>query len=165
MKDGKMEDWLGSLTGLALGSRFRRLAEYLAGEVRQVYKATGIPLNPRHFPILSLLHQDGPLPVTQIARTIGVSHPFVSTAVKQLEKEGVLTRMAEPKDERQSIIALTPDGQRLIQQARPVWRAIGSVTDRRLEGLEGPFWEILTEAEERLTAPGLSQEILSELAK
>lgn len=154
-------DWLEALHGLALGSRMRRLVDYLTSQVREVYAAEGIEMDPPHFSILTLLHQEGPLPVSAIAERIGMSRATVTKRVKQLESEHLLVRVPSPTGRRRTDISLAPQGQQQVQQARPAWIAIGAVVNRRLENLNGSFWDVLAEAETHLTEPPLAPEVLA----
>ncbi len=164
-----MSDWVSSMGGLALGSRFRRLSDYLSSEVAKVYKKLDIDLNPRHFPVLSLLHahnQTG-MSVTEIAEQLRISHVAVSSTVKSLEGQGYCSRRQHKKDERVTLIFLTKKAEQLISnELTPLWAIIRQVTEARIAAVsQGDFWDIISNAENTLTTKPLSIEILEEWHK
>jgi DNA-binding MarR family transcriptional regulator len=162
-----MSDWITDMGGLALGSRFRRLSDAMSGEVNKVYKKRNIALNSRHFPVLSLLHKQGKsgLSVTEMAEQLKITHVSVSQTVKQLEKQGYCSRRANKNDERVLQISLTDKANTLLEgELLAVWQVIKTVTEERLNSIDGDFWQGLASAEENLSRYSLSEEILSRLA-
>ncbi|MEV0487894.1 MarR family transcriptional regulator [Streptomyces sp. NPDC050508] len=72
--------------------------------------------------LLDALATHGPLLVGQIATHAGVSGPTATRMLKQLERQGVVTRERSTDDERKVLVALTEHGQNLVQQQRNALR-------------------------------------------
>ena len=76
---------------------------------------------------MSVLWQDGPTEVTKIAQRLGLESSTVSPLVKRLETRGWVNRR-RGQDERTVVVGLTPEGERLGQQARDVPRRRATIT-------------------------------------
>lgn len=123
--------FLADLGLLALGSRARALSEQLYGVADAVYRARGLEVQGRWFPILRLLSDEGPQTVGAIAAAIGQTHSAVSQHADKLVREGWLHSVADETDRRRRQLALTPKAQAAIRDARPVWRALVEVLGER----------------------------------
>lgn len=116
--------------GLLLGSRLRRATEDLFAGVDAVYRAHGVELSSRAFPVLFLLRDIGPVGITELAAHLGQSHPAVSQLSRTLLEHGVVTARADPADERRRLLALTARGTAMMEKLAPIWRAlVGAVAD------------------------------------
>jgi DNA-binding MarR family transcriptional regulator len=76
------------------------------------------------------IHGDG-LRVTDLADLLGVDAPTVTRKIQQLEREGLVSRRADPDDRRATRITMTRSGRRTLErvlEARRDWY------DRLLEG-------------------------------
>lgn len=73
--------------------------------------------------VLGELAQSGPLPVTDLAGRIGADKGWTSRAVRDLVREGLLSRQAAPGDARVVKVGLTARGRRR-------WSAIDAVLQR-----------------------------------
>ena len=65
--------------------------------------------------ILLELHRCGSHTVGSLSRSIGVAGANASSACKRLERQGLLMRGRDPRDERVVRLALTPEGLRTVQ--------------------------------------------------
>ena len=55
--------------------------------------------------------------VMDLSRQLGINAAAVTRQVKELEKNGLIRRRADPRDARRSYIRLSPKGERLFQDA------------------------------------------------
>jgi DNA-binding MarR family transcriptional regulator/GNAT superfamily N-acetyltransferase len=125
--------------GLLLGSRLKRLSEALYSGVDEVYRAHGVTLTSRAFPILFLLRDDGPLGVTELAARLGQSHPAVVQMSHKLRAAGVVAETRDRGDERRRLLALTRKGRALMTRLGPVWQAVVGAVDGLVAGAGGDF--------------------------
>jgi DNA-binding MarR family transcriptional regulator len=63
--------------------------------------------------LLALAERD--VGVMDLARQLGVNAAAVTRQVKELEREQLIRRRADPKDARRSYVSLSPKGQRLFE--------------------------------------------------
>lgn len=136
---------------MGLLGRVARLRTHLAREIEKVLAAHG--LNSASFDVLATLRRSGPpyrlSPGDLIASTM-VSSGTMTNRLDQLEKAGLIERINNPDDRRSVIIALTPKGSALIDDA--VTSHVAN-QHRLVEGLD---------VEERKALDGLLRKFLSE---
>ena len=68
--------------------------------------------------LLEHLEDAGPRRVSQIAECQNVGMPAVTPRLKDLEREGFVTRSADPSDARVSLISLSPAGLEVLGRLR-----------------------------------------------
>ena len=124
-------DYINQLGLLALGSRMRALSERLYAVADEVYQRRGIAIQGRWFPLLRLLHDRGPQTVGEIADAIGQTHSAVSQLADRLVREAWLQASPNPTDKRVRRLALTAKAEHALRDAKPAWRAIEEVLQRR----------------------------------
>ncbi|WP_437277466.1 MarR family transcriptional regulator [Sorangium sp. So ce375] len=66
---------------------------------------------------LHLVDQEGPVRVTALATSLGLSASAGSRLVDGLVQRGLLARQEDPEDRRARTLALTPLGRRFVDQA------------------------------------------------
>lgn len=115
--------------GAALGARLRRLSERLDRDSTRLYSALGIGFEQRWYGLLNQIVRNGPMTVGEIAAALRITHVSASQARRSLEAAGLVRGLEDIKDARRRPIALTPQGQALIAQLTPVWRALGDSAD------------------------------------
>jgi DNA-binding MarR family transcriptional regulator len=72
------------------------------------------------------LRHMGTCGVSDLGEELGVSHPAASQLLEKLVQQGLVMRTEDPQDRRNKRIALSPAGERVVQesiQARQVWLA------------------------------------------
>jgi DNA-binding MarR family transcriptional regulator len=67
---------------------------------------------------LALLRDVGPSRVTDLATSQAVAQPTMTTLLLRLESEGLVARGVDPDDGRAVRVAITADGEALLQRAR-----------------------------------------------
>jgi GNAT superfamily N-acetyltransferase len=148
---------------LALGSRLSRLSDQLYSSMDKAYKATGVGLQSRWFPVVyNLFHSPEPLAITDIAKAIGQSHASVSQVTKALLDNGIVTCRSDSKDERKRLIELSEDGRARCRKASPLWQATRTIVEDLLGASQGGLLGNLGALEDALTAESLDQRITKE---
>ncbi len=117
-------DLFSELGELAMGSRLRRLSDYIMQEGTEIYKSHRIDFDPKWFPVYYLLSTNDHLSITEIADQLGVSHPAVIKNAKELEKIGYLESVQDKADKRRRLLSLSPSGRRLLPEMQIVWKDI-----------------------------------------
>lgn len=149
---------------LSLGSRLKRLSDYLFAEVQQVYVQKNIPISSTYFPILRQLQECGTLSVVELAEKLGISHPAVSKQVAKMIQDGLLEKDGDARDQRRSLLRLSLKGGEAMLAVEPVLAAIRDT----LEGLPAAdvksFMTAFDAVEECILASRFSQAVLKNLA-
>jgi DNA-binding MarR family transcriptional regulator len=64
--------------------------------------------------VLNRLRGEGPTRLTTLAVKEGVSQPSMTQLIQRLERQDLVTRMADPDDGRAALVALTTAGEELL---------------------------------------------------
>lgn len=148
---------------LALGSRLKRLSDYLFAEVQQVYVRRGIPISSTYFPILRLLQERGALSVVEVADKLGISHPAVSKQVAKMIQDRLLEKVGDSKDQRRSLLHLSEQGTEAMVGVEPVLTAIRTTLEALMAAEGGTFMTAFDAVEERMLASRFSETVLKNL--
>ena len=92
----------------------------------------GIELPPEDYPFYVTIGADGPLTPTALAELLMMPLSTVLFRFRRLERRGHAERVANPDDGRSFLMRLTADGQRLLDKARPAFRAYAEAVEARL---------------------------------
>ncbi|MEV4543565.1 MarR family winged helix-turn-helix transcriptional regulator [Micromonospora echinaurantiaca] len=107
----------------AVGTLLRHVLEVLDGDVATVYAERGLAdYRPRFSPPLRVLVADGPLPIRDLARRVGVTHSAASQTVTQMARAG-LVELTRGADARQRIVHLTDRARELLPVIEAEWTA------------------------------------------
>jgi DNA-binding MarR family transcriptional regulator len=64
--------------------------------------------------LLNRVSREGPSRLTSLATKEGVSQPSMTQLIQRLERQGLVTRLADPGDGRVALVAITQAGQNLL---------------------------------------------------
>ncbi len=106
------------VTPMALIGRLGRLREKIVREQEKVFARFG--LNSAGFDVLATLRRHGApyaLSPGALMDSMMITSGTVTNRIDQLEKAGLVSREPNPDDRRSMIVALTPEGLKLIDEA------------------------------------------------
>jgi DNA-binding MarR family transcriptional regulator len=92
----------------------------------------GLELPPEDYPFYVLIGAEGPWTPTALAARMEMPLSTVLFRVGRLETRGHAARVPNPDDRRSFLVRLTDDGVRLLQEARPRFRAYAEAVEKRL---------------------------------
>jgi DNA-binding MarR family transcriptional regulator len=113
--DAAMTDIEQALTRLIRRGNQPRVHERLAARA-------GVSLDRAAYAALCRLHEAGPLRLSELAARMGVDASTASRQVQQLERAGLVGRVADPADRRASLLQLTVEGDRVLARMRQARR-------------------------------------------
>ena len=148
---------------LLMASRLRKLSEALYAGVDEVYRAHGVDLPSRCFPILFLLRDRGRLGISEIAASLGQSHPAVSQMSRKLLAHEVVQEWSDSLDERRRLLGLSRRGVQLMKRLVPVWAAIAAAAQALDDAY--PVSASLTAIDQALEGTDFATRIRSHLDK
>jgi DNA-binding MarR family transcriptional regulator len=116
----------------------------------------GLELPPEDYPFYVLIGAEGPWTPTLLAERVKMPLSTVLFRVGRLEKRGHIERMPNPDDRRSYLVSLSAEGQKLLKQARPRFRAFAESVEARLGeervgGLRGGLNELREAIEAELS--------------
>ena len=155
-----MEDIIRSLGYLTLGSRLKRIGEQLQADTQRMLDGLEVPVQSSQYPLLAALDRLGPLPVGELAQSLGITQPGVTRSVTLLTELGLVEAAPSNDDQRRRMISLTANGQRLVGNAkRDVWPRIENAVADLCKGLSGPLLEQLAAMEDGLAVAPLDRRV------
>jgi DNA-binding MarR family transcriptional regulator len=92
----------------------------------------GVELPPEDYPFYVLIGAEGPWTPTGLAERLMMPLSTVLFRVRRIERRGHSERVPNPQDGRSFLIRLTPEGQWLLDEARPAFRALAEAVEARL---------------------------------
>ena len=136
---------------IALGSRLIRLGEQLRAESQKIIDKHDIQIQGyQHFLLVALV-ENGPLTIGDLAEVVGVSQPGVTRSIGQLKKQGYVEIQLSETDKRMRIVALTPLGHKVYQEAKDVtWSKIDHCLTQLFSDQSGPFLNQLEHLEKAI---------------
>src|SRR5690348_1701868 len=118
---------------LFLGSRLKRLAERMLGDVARVPEHANLPVLPGHYPLLATLDRFGPLTVGELAAAMQISQPAVTRTVSRLVAIGLVKARRAHRDQRQKTITLSAAGEAAILRSKLlVWPQVEAAVNDML---------------------------------
>ena len=92
----------------------------------------GVDLPAEDYPLYVMIGAEGPWTPTGLAERLIMPLTTVIFRCKRLEARGHAERIPNPEDGRSFLIRLTPEGQRLLDEARPAFRDYAEAVEARL---------------------------------
>ncbi|MEW9550601.1 MarR family winged helix-turn-helix transcriptional regulator [Nonomuraea sp. NPDC050783] len=133
--------------------RFFRELGGICTELRQAFPRH-VGMSPHRVQVLIRLRREGETSHSDLRRALGLDGATVTRLVKEFEAEGLAARRLDPADNRYTLAALTPEGERAaaeLERAHQAYqeRLLAGVTSREREG----FLEILRRLRTNMTTP------------
>ena len=137
------EPRVGSSSLVGLGTLLRRVLDEMDDDIGTVLADLGTPgYRPRFSPIVRALVALGPVPITDLARAIAVTHSAASQTVTQMASRGfVVLRPGE--DARQRVVHLTDKARALLPKVEAEWAATASAAAEMDAELPFPLAELV----------------------
>lgn len=152
-------DFIQQLGPVALGSRLRRLSEYLTGEAASIYAHYELDFQPRWYPVFYLVAHRPGISSNEIAEQIGHTHASVSQIIKELVRRDLLAMTTDPHDQRRRQLALTPAGQALLPQLRAQTQDVRHSMQALLAEASPDLWQALNAFEQQLQRQSLRSRV------
>ena len=92
----------------------------------------GLEVPPGDYPFYVMIGAEGPWTPTGLAERLMMPLSTVLFRFRRLERRGHAERVPNPEDGRSFLMRLTPDGQRLLGEARPAFRSYAEAVEARL---------------------------------
>ncbi|MFC4111017.1 MarR family winged helix-turn-helix transcriptional regulator [Nonomuraea zeae] len=115
-------------------------------ELRQAF-ARHVGLSPHRVQLLVRLRRDGESSHSDLRRTLGIDGASVTRLVKEFEAEGLIGRRLDPADNRYTLAALTPAGERAAAELE---RSHQAYQERLLDGIPPHQQEIVLDVLRRV---------------
>ncbi|MFX1676968.1 MarR family transcriptional regulator [Paraburkholderia sp. A2WS-5] len=74
------------------------------------------------FSLLMSLNRPHPPAIKDVSALLAMDRTTLTAALKPLERRGLVSIEQDPDDKRSRLLSLTPEGERLLAEAFPVWQ-------------------------------------------
>ena len=156
-----VEDFVRRKGYLTLGSRLKRIGDRLQADVQQLIEAEAVNIQTAQYPLIAVLHEQGPMTVGDLVEALGISQPGVTRSVGQLTKLGVVAVARGRDDQRKKVVALTPAGEAMIAKSqRDIWPFIDKHLSEICAEQDGPLLDQLDILENALQEKSLYRRII-----
>jgi DNA-binding MarR family transcriptional regulator len=142
-----------------LGSRLRRLNDWVSSEAAAIYALYNVPLEARWFPVFYTVAAEPGRHVGDIAERIGQTHAAVSQVVKELVKHDLVQVQRAAADQRRSLITLTVKGQQLWPALQQQTADVRQATEALLTETRHNIWLAIEETEYALQRRSLASRV------
>lgn len=147
-------DFLPELRHLGFTARIKRLNEKIVSSTLTHYSNQNLLLEPNWHVIFLLLKAKGELTVTEIAKTLGFSHPALIKITRKMGEAGYLQSFKDTRDGRKTLIQLSKKGEKLLPVFENEWLRIQQVLQ---EVVDDDFLKKLTKLEQNLQSQSFSE--------
>ena len=155
-------DVLNERGHLFLGSRLKRLAERMQGDVVVVAERAGLAIQPGQYPLLATLDRYGPHTVGELTQALALSQPSVTRSVAGLAEMGLVAVSRVHRDQRQKTVSLTEAGMAAVEKSKlMVWPRIEAAVARMTDGLSGSLLDQIAALEGKLAEKPLHERALA----
>ncbi|HEX6929458.1 MAG TPA: bifunctional helix-turn-helix transcriptional regulator/GNAT family N-acetyltransferase [Gammaproteobacteria bacterium] len=143
-----------------LGSRLRRVSQWMLADVDRAYAAESLSFRTRLFPVMYALHREQTLSVGELAAISGFTQPAISQTVRQLERSGHVS-VATGRDARNRRVSLTPAGHELVETLQPFWKKARQAVETLLSEVTPDFMAALDSLEAALERQSMFERLSS----
>ncbi|TSE09732.1 MarR family winged helix-turn-helix transcriptional regulator [Aquimarina algiphila] len=155
-----MQDHLQQFGELGLGSRLKRLSEFMMKEIQLVYTTCGIDFDPYLFPIFKVIIDQEVATTTDIQEKLQYTQPAITQALKKLIDKKLVDYKIDSSDKRKKFFRLSKKGKEMHQKMIPLWVVIDQQIKWLTEGSAISLLHHLTHLENQLHIKSLSKRIL-----
>lgn len=148
---------------LGLGSRLKRISEYLMKETQLIYNYYNVDFAPHLFPVFKMLSLKNGLTNKEIQEALHFSQPAITQTINKLNKKGLIDFEAHKVDKRKKIIVLSEKGQLLAQKLMPIWHHIDVAIKIYDIDNSCSLLEHLNQLENKLNMDSFSQTVINNI--
>jgi DNA-binding MarR family transcriptional regulator len=145
---------------IGLGTLLRHVLDEMEGDIATVLSDLGMPgYRARFSPVVHVLVMLGPVPISDLASAIGVTHSAASQTVAQMAARGFVA-LKPGEDARQRVVRLTAKARGLLPKIEAEWAATASAAAEIDAELPFPLAELVPAIAEALERRSFRQRML-----
>ena len=153
-------DALQGFGELGMGSRLKRISEFMMKETQIVYDYYAIDFDPYLFPIFKIITHKNNITNTEIKALINISQPAITQSINKLKKKNLITISPCSSDKRKKIISLSEKGQKIHKKMIPIWQGIDEVIKAFTLEKTSSLIEHLNRLEDKLNCESFSEAVI-----
>ncbi|WP_298238345.1 bifunctional helix-turn-helix transcriptional regulator/GNAT family N-acetyltransferase [uncultured Algibacter sp.] len=145
---------------LGLGSRLKRVSEYLMKETQLVYNHFNIDFDPYLFPVFKIISNKNGVTNSEIQNSLKYTQPAISQTLNKLKDKGLIVIKNDTLDKRKKIVSLSYKGNKTLIQLKPIWKSIDEVIKTYTLEKSSSLIEHLNSLENKLNKKSFSNTII-----
>ncbi|MFI1743868.1 bifunctional helix-turn-helix transcriptional regulator/GNAT family N-acetyltransferase [Thalassobellus sediminis] len=154
-------DALKGFGELGLGSRLKRVSEYLMKETQLVYNHFNIDFDPYLFPMFKIIANKNGVTNSEIQNSLQFSQPAITQSLNKLNDKSLIVYKTDKLDKRKKIIYLSKKGIQTLNILKPVWDSIDLVLKEYTLENSISLIEHLNTLENKLNTKSFSETIIN----
>ena len=154
---------IDALTGygeLGLGSRLKRVSEYVMKETQLVYDYFNVDFDPYLFPAFNIIVNNDGITNSEIQNALRFSQPAITQVINKLNKKGLIKLKFDKIDKRKKMIYPSEKGLKVLNTLKPIWVAIEKVIKEYTLQNSSSLIEHLNALEHKLSIQSFSKTII-----
>ncbi|WP_317129375.1 bifunctional helix-turn-helix transcriptional regulator/GNAT family N-acetyltransferase [Flavivirga rizhaonensis] len=148
---------------LGLGSRLKRVSEYMMKETQLVYNHFNVDFDPYLFPIFKIIVNKKGVTNSEIQNSLQFTQPAITQAINKLNDKGLIVYDSDKLDKRKKIISLSGKGHDVLERLKPIWKAIDKVIKEYTLESSSSLIEHLNILENKLNTKSFSETIINNI--
>jgi GNAT superfamily N-acetyltransferase/DNA-binding MarR family transcriptional regulator len=150
-----MMDFYDLVGKVALGSRLRRLGDALMADAERIYQLYEVELDPRWFPVFYMLSVRQEATISELAESIGQTHPAVSQVVRMMVTAEVVQSEKSTTDARITKVQLTQKGRLMAARLELQCEDVQSAVNQMFSETNSNLWSEIAAIEQELSTRNL----------
>ncbi len=148
---------------LGLGSRLKRVSEYMMKETQLVYNHFNVDFDPYLFPIFKIIVNKKGVTNSEIQNALQFTQPAITQAINKLNDKGLIIYELDKLDKRKKIISISDKGHHTLERLKPIWESIDKVIKEYTLESSSSLIEHLNILENKLNAKSFSMTIINNI--
>lgn len=156
-------DALQGFGEIGIGSRLKKVSEYMMRETQIVYDVFNIDFDPYLFPTFKIIKNKKGVTNTYITSSLKTSQPATTQVINKLLRKELIILKDDKLDKRKKIIYLSTKGEKLVKQVTPIWNSIESIIKEYTKISSNSLVEHLNLLEEKFNQKNFSEAIIDHI--
>lgn len=154
-------DYLQEIAEIGMGSRLKRLSEYMMRETQIVYDYYNIDFDPYLFPAFKIIINNNGVTNKEINNHLKTTQPATTQAVNKLLKKKLIFVKADKIDKRKKNIFLSDKGKKFADCVSPIWKSIEDTIIQLTTYQSNSLVEHITILEQKFSKKSFSEVIIN----
>lgn len=156
-------DSLRGFGNIGIGSRLKRLSEYMMKETQVVYDTMQVDFDPYLFPSFKIIACKNGVTNTEIKESLQLSQPAITQAINKLLKKELVILANDKIDKRKKNIKLSKKGIEQLKVLEPIWKAVEATINKVTQHESKSLIEHLNYLEDTFKKKDFSKRILESM--
>lgn len=154
-------DYLQQIAEVGMGSRLKRLSEYMMRETQIVYDYYNIDFDPYLFPTFKIIINNDGVTNKEINNYLKTTQPATTQAINKLLKKKLILIKESKVDKRKKNIFLSNKGKEFVKYVTPFWKSIEDTIIQLTTHQSNSLVEHITILEQKFSKKTFSETIIN----